>query len=212
MTENPVRFLVIAFWILALVIALCIDSHVAQWTYDAFPHFKGSTLASVLKLPGYYPFTLVLAGLVLIFHRKTWRAALPIVLGGPLAGLAYLILKWIVGRKRPEFHAPYDFHPLAHGLKGLIHAEAGLSFPSGHTALAFATATCLSAALPRQSLLFFLFAAIVASERMAEYAHYPSDVLAGAIVGVLCGGLAVRIVGAIPQNPSDSGESFVRFF
>jgi membrane-associated phospholipid phosphatase len=116
------------------------------------------------------------------------------VIAGPLVGLGYLILKWIVGRRRPVIvAAPFDFHPFARGLGGLVHAESGLSFPSGHAALAFATATCLAAALPRWAPAFFLVACAVGAERVLENAHYLSDVVAGAGVGVLGGIVALAL-------------------
>ena len=58
--------------------------------------------------------------------------------------------------------------------------------------MAFAAATCLAAALPRWTVPFFLAAAAVAAERVLENAHYLSDVVAGAGLGLMCGCVAVR--------------------
>jgi membrane-associated phospholipid phosphatase len=61
----------------------------------------------------------------------------------------------------------------------------GKSFPSGHTSLAFATATSLSLAYPKWYVIApsFLWAGTVGYSRMHLGVHYPSDVLVGAIVG-----------------------------
>jgi undecaprenyl-diphosphatase len=63
--------------------------------------------------------------------------------------------------------------------------SGGLSFPSGHTASAFCTATSLSLYFPKWYVIApsYLFAGSVAWARMYQGVHYPSDVLAGALVG-----------------------------
>lgn len=59
------------------------------------------------------------------------------------------------------------------------------SFPSGHTSDAFATATSLSIAFPKWYVIApsFLWAGVVGYSRMDLGVHYPSDVLAGAVIG-----------------------------
>jgi undecaprenyl-diphosphatase len=59
------------------------------------------------------------------------------------------------------------------------------SFPSGHTSVAFATATSLSLAYPKWYVIVpsFAYAGTVGYSRMYLGIHYPSDVLAGALVG-----------------------------
>ena len=86
------------------------------------------------------------------------------------------------------------------GLKEIIHRprpyvtysditaydiETSLSFPSGHTSLAFATATALSLKYPKWYIIAptYLWACTVGYSRMNLGMHYPTDVLAGAILG-----------------------------
>jgi membrane-associated phospholipid phosphatase len=94
-----------------------------------------------------------------------------------IAGGTVLILKNLVKRERP-----YIAHP------DLITGKASdtdYSFPSGHTATAFATATSLSLSFPKWYVIApsFTYAAAVGYSRMYLGVHYPSDVLTGALIG-----------------------------
>ena len=85
-------------------------------------------------------------------------------------------LKLAVKRDRPFVTYPYLDK----------QAEAGsYSFPSGHTSSAFALATSLSLAFPKWYVVApsYMYACAAGYSRMHLGVHYPSDVLAGAIVG-----------------------------
>jgi membrane-associated phospholipid phosphatase len=85
-------------------------------------------------------------------------------------------LKNIVKRDRP-----YVTYPEIEN----VEVESSYSFPSGHTSVAFATATSLSMAYPKWYVIApsFLWAGAVGYSRLYLGVHYPTDVLAGAIVG-----------------------------
>jgi undecaprenyl-diphosphatase len=59
------------------------------------------------------------------------------------------------------------------------------SFPSGHTAASFAGATALTAIWPRRAPLFYALASTVGISRVYVGAHYPGDVLSGAVAGTV---------------------------
>lgn len=194
-SRRTVWFLLGLLWAVVFVVALLADRATADWVRHAPLYHRSDWFVPWIKVPGNFLFALAIGVPLAIFHRRRWRAAFPLLIAGPLVGLGYLLLKWMVGRQRPVIvAAPFAFHPFAKGFHGLLHAEHGLSFPSGHAAMAFATATCLATALPRWAPAFFLIALAVAAERVLENAHYLSDVVAGAGVGLLGGYLAILIV------------------
>lgn len=66
------------------------------------------------------------------------------------------------------------------------------SFPSGHATSGFMAATLLTDGRPRQRLLWYSLAGVVASSRVHVRIHHPTDVAAGAVIGVLLGRAARR--------------------
>ncbi|MGK3946815.1 phosphatase PAP2 family protein, partial [Streptomyces caeruleatus] len=68
--------------------------------------------------------------------------------------------------------------------------EAYASFPSGHAITAFALAFGLASLAPKWRIAIWAYALIIAMTRLVLLAHHPSDVLAGALVGIL-GAMAV---------------------
>jgi membrane-associated phospholipid phosphatase len=183
--NRAVFFCGLLAWFILLALAFFIDRRVATHIAAYPPFHKAGTLATIVKWPGNFWFTLIIAGLLLLFHRDGRRSALHLILAAAIGGLVYTLAKWIAGRPRPVPHiTPFAFQPFIHGLPGLWNAN-DLGFPSGHACLSFATAACLAVALPRWRVLFFALATLVGLERIGENAHYVSDVIAGAGFGVL---------------------------
>jgi membrane-associated phospholipid phosphatase len=86
------------------------------------------------------------------------------------------ILKYSINRPRPYITYPYIEQ---------VASAGSPSFPSGHTSDAFAFATSVSIAWPKWYIIVpsYIWAGAVAYSRMDLGVHYPSDVLAGALIG-----------------------------
>jgi len=97
------------------------------------------------------------------------------------------ILKYLIGRGRPFVGGkadPFNFMPLE-------GTGAYSSLPSGHAVTAFALAFAVSALWPRLRVFMFTYAVVIVLTRLVLLAHHPSDVTAGALVGMV-GAMAVR--------------------
>ncbi len=91
---------------------------------------------------------------------------------------------------KPLVHRPRPFQQDAR-VHVIGPAPRDYSFPSGHAAATFAAAVGLSRAWPGGTVAWFLLAALVSYSRLYLGVHYPSDVVAGALVGLACGWFVV---------------------
>jgi membrane-associated phospholipid phosphatase len=101
--------------------------------------------------------------------------------------LAGDILKNAVGRGRPFVGGQAN----AFNFSNFAGTEAFASFPSGHAVTAFALAFAVAAVWPHLRTLMLVYAMLIAASRLVLLAHHPSDVVAGALIGVI-GAMLVR--------------------
>lgn len=96
-------------------------------------------------------------------------------------------MKYLINRKRPYDRYPEKVYAYSH--------ESSPSFPSGHTATAFALATSLCIKYPKWYIIAptAAWACSVGISRMNEGVHYPSDVIAGAVIGAGCAVLNIYV-------------------
>jgi undecaprenyl-diphosphatase len=161
---------------------------IAEHTHCSFLDF----LLPKITMLGNEGIFFILCAFVMLFFKKTRKT-------GIMMGVALLLgliicnitIKPLVARTRP-----YDLIGVA---PYLIKSESDYSFPSGHTTASFESAVVLLYMYhDRRRLIIgisaFVLAFIIAFSRLYLYVHYPTDVLFGMIIGIICGLLAVIIV------------------
>jgi membrane-associated phospholipid phosphatase len=203
--------IILGVWLAAMAVGFWLDAPVARIAHRAAidrDHFGNH----IMKMAGDWRFTLAVALALMAWHIDSWRPAGLLALSGLLGGLLYTFVKWTAGRQRPVVLIdPYRFNPFVNGLRGFLD-EPNMSFPSGHTTLAFATAGVLGITLPKWRYVFYALAAVVGAERVAENAHYVTDVIAGAGLGTLSAYLTYWVMSRIvPPGPSGLTADPVRW-
>jgi membrane-associated phospholipid phosphatase len=91
------------------------------------------------------------------------------------------VLKYCIGRGRPFVGGEASVFHFSH----FAGNPAYSSFPSGHATTAFALALAVSAVWPQARVAMAVYALIIAASRLVLLAHHPSDVVAGAMVGIV---------------------------
>lgn len=119
-------------------------------------------------------------GVLLLCFRKHRRAGVTMLVGLLCSLLiGNLFLKLSVARERPCW--------INEAVTLLIETPTDYSFPSGHTLASFIGATVLWLYNKRWGYIAFPCAALIAFSRLYLYVHYPTDVLAGILLGIAIG-------------------------
>jgi membrane-associated phospholipid phosphatase len=183
-----VRNVLIAIVLMAL--SLLADGWVAE--HVRYGRVYETDWGRMLRTFGYLPFWL-LAAIALALNdregREWWRRGALLAAAPTLAGIVGELLKITVRRMRPsETGSTYAFrafsdHPFS---------SRGFGFPSSHVIVAFGAAAILSRMFPRARVVWYAAAVGCAVSRLLAHAHYLSDVVAAALIGMAVAALLWR--------------------
>ncbi|MDE7325594.1 MAG: phosphatase PAP2 family protein [Lachnospiraceae bacterium] len=147
----------------------------------------GDALMPLFSRLGDFGLVWILLAVVLLCIPKYRRLGL-VVAAALLADLLLcnILIKPLVARTRP-----YDINTL---VELIVAKPLDYSFPSGHTAAAFAAVSSMFFVKNRLWIPAGILAVLIAFSRMYLYVHYPTDILGGIVVGIVSGALGAAFV------------------
>lgn len=175
------------------------DLSVFQWIQSIQNPILNAIMVGITTLGNAGAIFIVL-GFVLLFTKKHRKAGLTVLVALIVMLLCNdLFLKEFFARIRPfELFASnsqkYAEWGTEYVFPNLVYKPSSYSFPSGHTASAFAAAVAVLWHNRKIGIPTFIFAAIIGFSRIYVQVHYCSDVIAGLITGTICALFAVLIV------------------
>lgn len=143
--------------------------------------------AAIIFFAKYFPYLVGLAFVVFVLRPRFSRVRLRFLIEGLVAGFiargGVEIIRLFIHRPRP-FVDDHAITPL--------FSETSFSFPSGHAAFFFALSAVVYTYDTRWGAWFFAASSLIVFARVAAGVHYPSDIIGGAVLGILIGWAVVR--------------------
>ncbi len=197
-----------------LVFFLFLDRPIDRWVQGYFGGTAMDTASATISLLAYSPVLEIVLALCLIVgligtavpreQSRMWAyALLYICISCAVAIVIGEGLKVLLGRYRPVAL----FQSGKYGFSFFSMEWVRTSTPSGHTFRIFAIMTALAVLLPRGRVFFFAVAGLVGLSRVALTAHYPSDVLFGAFIGIFSALWVARLAKEHPPLPFPRSSS-----
>lgn len=165
---------------------LSIDFAILNFIYDNFRSAWLDVLMPLITSLGNAGAIWIVLALCMLISKKYRKAGIAVCYALVLdVIICNVILKPMVARIRP-----YDINT---AIQLLIHRPTDFSFPSGHTAASFSAVSALYFSRQRIWIPSLILAVLIAFSRLYLYVHYPSDVLAGILLGCIFGFVGCRL-------------------
>lgn len=129
----------------------------------------------------YFEYILIFCLILFLFlnFKKRWRIIVQALFSAVLARLVIVnFIRWLWQRPRPF---------IENNINLLLDYPNKASFPSGHAAFYFAISTIVFLYNKKAGILFYIASFLICLARIFTGIHWPSDILVGAIVGILSG-------------------------
>jgi len=174
------------------MVALAVDLPVVQYVKAHPLRGEWSRVVRLSEVFGWGGTVTILILTAVVLDRRRWRVFLPLAIPSLGAGLIADGVKLLIGRWRPSAVGTFSsvsetfigWLPLLKQSTAIGSNYAMQSFPSAHATTAAGLAAALAMLYPRGRWLFAAFALLAMLQRVEAQAHYCSDVLAGAAIGL----------------------------
>lgn len=151
------------------------------------------TVMPLLTALGNHGFLWIVSTIALLLVPKTRRLGMAAAAALVLESLCCnILLKPLIARPRP-----FDVNT---AVQLLIERPTDFSFPSGHTGAAFAVVSALYFGKSRIWIPAFILASLIGFSRLYLYVHYPTDVLAGLLLGMAAGWCGSQLVKSLGRG------------
>ena len=170
------------------------DYNILSWIQDGLRSAAATPIVTFITHLGDKGILWILLTIALICFRKTRKMGMACLIS-MVIGLVVtnLVIKNWAARPRP-----YDFFE---DLTLIIERQHDFSFPSGHSTNSFACAWVIfRMAKKRYGVPALLLAILISLSRLYVGVHYPTDVAAGVVIGIVCAECARLIVRAMRKR------------
>lgn len=197
--------LIIIFIIISVLVASGATSNFDSSVTDSVVRASGNpamdtTMIVVTESASLFPSPMFIFAFILIIKKKTRRIGAILLLVLAIATVAYVSIKRIVDRDRP----PYEFKPnigFEYKPEMDVISPFASSFPSGHATRSAAFALVISYMIRNRSvggvpagMLMWIIPASVGFSRVYIGAHYPTDVIAGIVLGLIVANVMAKVL------------------
>lgn len=156
-------------------------------------------ILALTTVMGHYGQIWLVVGVALCIPKKTRSCGVSVLISYVLVYLiGHLGLKDLIARARPC--------QIDQTVELLVKRPSSYSCPSTHTAWAFAAATAIFMYFKKPGIVVYIIAALIGFSRMYLFVHFPTDVLFGAVLGIVLAVLTVKVQQMLLAKKSADGN------